>query len=176
MDFWELLARFSDVVGLAGAVFAGYAAFRLWQQNKRLRELARQAPAIENFTDLVKAHDGVKSSAPVALALSLLPSGESILPQVKTFLRARGWNMEIEELKMSGIHSPQDLAAFVNQLREKRRLFQAQANTEIHLFIAGPIQAGTIVGALYDNWIPVKLYHKPTPPPPDIYEYWMPLL
>jgi hypothetical protein len=48
--------------------------------------------------------------------------------------------------------------------------------TELHLFIQGPVQAGTIVGSLYRQWIPVKLYHRPAPQQPQIYEYWMPLL
>ena len=84
--------------------------------------------------------------------------------------------MPIEELNMPGLYSAQDLETFVNLLREKKRFIDASRHTEVHLFIAGPVQAGTIIGALYDNWIPVKLYHKPTPPPPSVYEYWMPLL
>lgn len=84
--------------------------------------------------------------------------------------------MPIEELNMNGINSPKDLEAFVNALREKRRYLEAAGFTELHLFIAGPVQAGTIIGSMYRNWIPVKLYHKPSPAPPQVYEYWMPLI
>jgi hypothetical protein len=131
---------------------------------------------VENFQELIKLHEGVKSSAPVALAISLLRDIHSIKNSVQTFLDAKGWKMPIVELTKDGINTPQDLEDFVNLLHEKKRYFEQTAYTEIHLFIAGPVQAGAIVGALYDNWIPVKLYHKPTPPPPSVYEYWMPLL
>jgi hypothetical protein len=164
------------VLGLLTTVFSGYAAFRLKQQSRRLRELARQTPHPENFKELLAAHDGVKSSAPIAIAVSLLPTGGPIRNSIDTFLRAKGWSMPIEEVNMQGLNSAQDLETFVNQLREKKRFIDASSFTEVHLFIAGPVQAGTIIGALYDNWIPVKLYHKPTPPPPSVYEYWMPLL
>lgn len=30
--------------------------------------------------------------------------------------------------------------------------------------------------SIFDDWIPVKLYHKPTPAPPYLYEYWTPFL
>lgn len=71
--------------------------------------------------------------------------------------------MPIEELTMDGIKCTTDLEQLVNSLREKRRYFEAIGCTELHLFIQGPVQAGTIIGSLYRNWIPVKLYHRPTP-------------
>ena len=125
---------------------------------------------------MCKLHEGVKSSAPVAFAVSLLPTNESIKGSVEIFLTAQGWKMPVEELNLNGLNSPNDREAFLNALREKRRYFDAHGFTEIHLFIAGPVQAGTIIGSLFRNWIPVKLYHKPNPAPPYIYEYWMPLL
>jgi hypothetical protein len=176
MDFWNWLSRTDNFLGILTTVFSGYAAYRLKQQVKRSRELARQSPRIENFQQLLKAHQGVKSSAPVAFCVSLLPNIHSIKNSVQTFLDAQRWKMPIEELNMDGINKAEDIENLVNQLNEKKRYFEDAHFTEIHLFIAGPVQAGTIIGALYDNWIPVKLYHKPTPPPPAVYEYWMPLL
>jgi hypothetical protein len=175
-SFWSWFGRADNFIGVATALFSGYAAYRLWQQNKRLRELAQQTPRVGNFAEIVKLHSGVKSSAPVAFALSLIPTGDSIKPQVETFLRAQGWKMAVEELNLNGINNAEDLELFINELRKKRRFFEANNFTEIHLFIAGPVQAGTIIGALFRNWVPVKLYHKPSPAPPQIYEYWMPLI
>jgi hypothetical protein len=86
------------------------------------------------------------------------------------------WKMEIEELKMDGIDPATNLESFINELRKKRKLIEAKKFTEVHVFISGPIVAGALLGSLYDNWIPVKLYHKPTPAPSQVYEYWMPLL
>ncbi|MEP7342336.1 MAG: hypothetical protein ABI977_31710 [Acidobacteriota bacterium] len=174
--FWSWFGRADNFIGVFTALAAGYTAYRAWQQNRRLRELARQTPKVENFAQLVELHAGVKSSAPVAFALSLVPTGDSIRAQVETFLQSQGWKMPIEELNMDGLNNDADREDFINRLREKRRYFVAQNFTEVHLFIAGPVQAGTIIGALFRNWIPVKLYHKPSPAPPQVYEYWMPLL
>jgi hypothetical protein len=175
-DFWTWFGRADNFFGVAAAGFAAYAAFRLRQQNRRYIELAGQSPRVENFEQLLKLHEGVKSSAPVAFALSIIPSSDSIKGSVELFLRAQGWKMPVVELNMNGINNASELEAFVNALREKRRYFEAAGFTELHLFIAGPVQAGTIIGAIYRNWIPVKLYHKPNQAPPQVYEYWMPLV
>lgn len=175
MDWWNWLSRFDTVISLIGASAASYAAVKLWRQNKRLIEIARQAPPIENFPQMLKAYEGVITSNPVALAISLLRNNQSIRNDVQTFLKHQGWRMDIEELNMDGLNNPSDLESFLNQLREKRRVLDAKGYTEVHLFIAGPVQAGVLVGAVLDNWRPVKLYHKPQNPPPQVYEYWMPL-
>jgi hypothetical protein len=175
-DFWTWFGRADNIVGLVTAVISGCILLLVWRQNRRFREIARQAPRVENFQQTVKLHEGVKSSTPVAFALSLIPTGESIKGQVEIFLRSQNWRMPVEELNMNGINSAQDLETFINGLREKRRYFEAAGFTELHLFIAGPVQAGTIIGSMYRNWIPVKLYHKPSPAPPRVYEYWMPLI
>ena len=174
--FWTWFGRVDNVIGIFTAAAAAGSFVLLWRQNRRLRELAKQSPRVENFAELCKLHAGVKSSAPVALALSLVPSSESIKTSVETFLRVQGWQLPIEELNCNGLNNQADLEAFVNALREKRRFIEMSGFTEVHLFIQGPVQAGTIIGALYRNWIPVKLYHKPNPTPPQVYEYWMPLL
>jgi hypothetical protein len=174
--FWTWFGRVDNVMGVAGAIF-GIATFALvWRQERRLRSQAREKAQLANFADLRTRHEGIKSAKPVAFALSLIPASDSIKGSVEVFLRTQDWDMPIEELNMDGINSPENLEAFLNALREKRRLFDASGFTEIHLFIAGPVQAGTIIGSMFRNWIPVKLYHKPSPAPPQVYEYWMPLI
>lgn len=173
---WDYLGKADVVFSLLATIFAGFAALKLWQQNHRIKELAKAVPPIKNFKEQVEYYSGIQTSKPVAFAISLIPRNESIRGSVQTFLKTQGWKMEIEELNMNGINNQEELEKFINDLRKKRRLFDAQQVTELHLFIAGPVVAGAIVGALFDNWIPVKLYHKSTPPKPTIYEYWMPLI
>jgi len=175
-QFWTWFGRVDNVMGVAGVLF-GIATFVLvWRQERRLRSQLRDKAALGNFAELRSLHEGIQSANPVAFALSLIPTSESIRGSVQGFLRSQGWDMPIEELNLDGLNNAADLERFINALREKRRAFDDQGYTEIHLFIAGPVQAGTIIGSLFRNWIPVKLYHKPTPAPPQIYEYWMPLL
>jgi hypothetical protein len=174
--FWTWFGRADNLISVSTAVISLCTLLLVWRQERRLRSQAREKAQIANFADLRTQHEGIKSSKPVAFALSLIPTADSIKPQVETFLRVQGWKMPIEELNMDGLNSPEELEAFVNALRQKRRYFQACGFTEIHLFIAGPVQAGTIVGSMFRNWIPVKLYHKPSPAPPQVYEYWIPLI
>lgn len=174
--FWNVLGKADNIFGIATVLFSGYAAYRLRKQSKQIKELVERSPRIEGYESLRSAHEGVKSIAPVAFAISLLKDNEAIRNEVQTFLDAQGWKMPIEELNMDGINSPQDMEEFLNKLAQKRRIFEEKKYTEIHLFIAGPVMAGVLVGAKFDNWIPVKLYHKPRPAPPQIYEYWTPLL
>ncbi len=51
-SFWNWFGRADNLVSMATAVFSGYAAYRLWQQNKRLRELGRPAPPPEKLADM----------------------------------------------------------------------------------------------------------------------------
>ena len=175
-QFWTNFGRVDNFLGVATTVFAAYAAFRLWRQNKQLRDLARKSQPVENFEQLLNLHQGVKSSNPMAFALSLVPTNDSIKQSVDQFLNSQGWKMPVEQFNMDGINNAKDLEIFVNALREKRRYFEATGCTELHLFIQGPVQAGTIIGSIFRHWIPIKLYHRPNPQPPQIYEYWMPLI
>ncbi|MEC4685195.1 MAG: SAVED domain-containing protein [Nitrospirota bacterium] len=140
-----------------------------------MQEIAGTSPKIENFKELVDYHKDIKTINPYALAVSLLPTTDSIKGDVERFLRSKGgeWEkMPVEELNMNGL-SPETIEDFINTLRVKRRQLEAQDATEIHLFIAGPIQAGTLIGAMFDNWRPVKLYHKNQK---GNYEFWCHLI
>lgn len=172
--FWQTIDNISGLLGILTVLFSGYAAVQLWRQNR----LLRQAPRIEatTFAEMVSAYEGIQTPKPVALAISVLPSSNSIQSQVQQFLSIKQWQMPIEEIQMLGINSRSDLNDFVNELAQRRMDFELKGYTEIHLFLAGPVVAGVIVGAMYDNWLPIKLYHKPTPPPTSVYDYWMPLV
>lgn len=175
MDWWNWLSRFDTVVSIIGATAASYAAVKLWRQNKKLVEIAANAPRIEGFQKLLEAYEGVATSAPVAIAISLLKNNQSIKPSVDKFLVSQNLKMPIEELNMNGINGREDLELFVNELAKLKRLCDAKGYTEVHLFVAAPVQAGVLIGAMFDHWRTVKLYHRPTPEPPQVYEYWMPL-
>jgi hypothetical protein len=84
--------------------------------------------------------------------------------------------MDTDEITMQGIKDTDDIELFLQRLKEKRFKFEIEGRTEIHLFIQGPVMAGVLVGTMFSNWKPVKLYHRPTNPGvPSIYEYWCPL-
>lgn len=176
LTLWEFLSKIDVVFSLLAAVFSGIAFVKLLQQNKRLKQLAQSTPPIPDLDQKIKYYDGIQTVNPVALAISLTPNIDSIQDSVQTFLNSQNFKMDIKEIKMNGINSRDDLKNFIEQLRQTKRLITEQHFTELHLFISGPVMAGTIAGAMFDHWIPVKLYHRPTPQPPMVYEYWMPLM
>lgn len=183
---WEYLSRIDNIVGLATFVLAGYAAWQLRRQHKRLREQAQRPRSNPGLRQYIERQRGIQTERSVALAISLLPNQPTIRHSVEQFLQfqqqrhpdqAQLWKaMPIEELTMTGINTEADREQFVLALQEKKRLINLAGYTEVHLFIAGPVVAGTIVGALLDNWLPVKLYHKPQASVAEVYEYWMPLI
>lgn len=174
LEWFDFVSNFIGIVTFLAAV---YSAWRLWRQDRQLREkISKTTPKVEEYAQQVELHRGVQTRKPVAFALSLIPKADSIRNSVQEFLNLQNWKMPIEELNMDGIQSDADRERFVNALRVKRRLFDEQGVTEIHLFFAGPVSAAVLVGAALDHWVPIKLYHKPTPPPPQFYEYWMPLM
>lgn len=175
--FWNWFGKLDNVLGVVTVIAATYTAWRLRRQAKQIKEMIKGLPPAKNFQDLIQINEGVKSSSPVAFAVCLSDALPSIKTNVRAFLDHKDWkNVPIEELNMDGINGKKGLEDFTNLLRQKKMEFQAAGYTEVHLFINGPVQAGTLIGAAFDNWIPVKLYHKTKSPSPEMYEYWMPLI
>ncbi len=77
--------------------------------------------------------------------------------------------MKIEELNFNNL-THENFDNFINELKIKRREFSAKGATEVHLFISGPMQAAAMIGSIFSNWIPVKLYNFD--PQLREYEYW----
>jgi SMODS-associated and fused to various effectors sensor domain len=176
MDLWQLIGNVSSIIGILGAFFAFRAWVNLRLQNKRLLETAKCAPPVEGFSGQRDFASNIYTMNPYAFALSLTPQGGPIRKDVQRFLDSMGGkykDMPIVELNYDGL-GPHNLEQFINDLRVKRREFEAHGATEIHLFLAGPVQAGTLIGAMFDNWRPVKLYHNNRTT--GTYEFWCPLL
>ncbi|MEZ4645407.1 MAG: SAVED domain-containing protein [Chloroflexota bacterium] len=175
MNIWDWLGRTSDILGVLTVIFSGYAAYRLWRQNQRFRALARELQQSIDIHQRIKDYEGVQTANPVALAISLLPTVPSIKENVNTYLKIHKLKMPIEEVSMLGVNGTGDLETLVRTVQNKKIDIQSDGFTEVHLFLAGPVAAGVIIGSLLNNWVPVKIYHKPTPSPAAVYEYWMPL-
>lgn len=175
MNPWDWIGRSSDILGVLTVLFSGYAAYRLWRQNQRFRALARELQQSLDIQQRIQDYEGVQTVKPVALAVSLLPSVPSIKENVNTYLKIHKLKMPVEEIGMLGINDTGDLETLVRMIQNKKIELHSDGFTEVHLFLAGPVAAGVIIGSLLNNWVPVKIYHKPTPSPADVYQYWMPL-
>lgn len=175
---WNWLSNVNNVLGLGTFGFSLYAAYRLKQEVRLRAERARALPPLTGLEDMIERYRGIHTEKPVALAICLLPHHDRIRLDVDAYLRIQGWDksMPVREVNHDGINGTPDLIYFVNALRETRRGLAVDGFTEVHLFFAGPLAAAPLVGSIFANWVPVKLYHKPSPTPPQVYDYWMPLV
>jgi hypothetical protein len=131
--------------------------------NKIQRSVESIMPSI-NITEVTKS---------VALVISLIPTSNSIRNRAASFLDRKCMTMPIKEINMDGITNPEeDLAEFKSRLKNFRKECDEASVREVHVFIAGPVQTGSILGAYLSNWINVKLYHNLSNGGADEYQYW----
>ena len=55
--------------------------------------------------------------------------------------------------------NPGALPGVIQQLLRLKNELSLEGVTEVHLFYAGPVALGLILGGLFHNWVPVKVYH-----------------
>lgn len=95
------------------------------------------------------------SERPWALAVGL---GGDISGSVREYLKDQGLNMQVEDYSREGYISPDDFHPILKDLLKiKDRLTQVGI-TELHLFYKGPVTMAMAIGAITDNWVPVKVY------------------
>jgi hypothetical protein len=170
-NFLLIVGHVSGFIGIVGAVFSVMIWFKIKHQNRKIIELARKTPDKNDFKNISEYHKEIHTSNPYAFCLSLTDRSESIKKDVENFLILKKWEkkMKIEELNYNNL-THENFDNFINELKIKRREFSAKGATEIHLFISGPMQAAAMIGSIFSNWIPVKLYNFE--PQEREYRYW----
>jgi hypothetical protein len=180
-NFWTWLGRIADSLGtlsvMATLVFSGLTYFMVKRERKKYLDSVKQdTPSSDKFEEILEINRGINSEKPVALVIALTPNNDTIAPNVERFMKTQNWKMPIREVKMNGINTVEDQKRFLNALLAKKREITAEGFTEVHLFINAPLFACVLTGSILKHWLPTKIYHKPTPPPPQFYEYSMPLI
>jgi hypothetical protein len=61
---------------------------------------------------------------------------------------------QAEEITAENIHKHEEA---IRRLKER---FQSENVTELHLFMKGPVALALAVGAIFDNWVTIKIYHS----------------
>jgi SMODS-associated and fused to various effectors sensor domain len=169
---WDILNNSANIFSVITFIVSVFIWIKVWQQENKLKKLIKGMGPIIDYSSFYNEFQEVKTNHPAALCISLLDNTNSIKKTVSDFLQVNNLAIDhIIEIKMDGIHNQSDIETYINELRKIRRGALAEAS-EVCLFIAGPVQAGTIAGAVLDNWVPVLLYHKGRAG----YKYWGPLL
>ena len=172
---WQILDQFGIITGLLTFVVSLIIWYKIRNQTKNLRQLQASTPDLDYEEDY-EYNKVIRSENPKALCICLIDTTESIKNDVIRFLSATDRKIKdanIVELNMNGLKSsPESIKDYIQRLREVRRGSLSDA-TEIHLFMAAPMQASLLAGAVFDNWKPVIIYNKNRQ---GSYDYWGPLI
>jgi hypothetical protein len=172
------LTKFLDSVGVYLGIITILISVSTWwmvrQQSLKLRRAAREIRPLGNYEEVFNTWAIIQTPNPYALAISLSPGQTSIENDVKTFLDITNTKVqEIKTLNLQGIAQPlEDTQKFIEKLRQYRSELSELGCSELLIFYQGPAIMAVQIGAVFDNWKAVKLFHKSTPATPRIYEYW----
>lgn len=142
--FWLVLERISVLLSylVVGTIVAFI--YNLFRYRRKRKELATIAG---------------KAGHPRALALSF--GGGSIKKAVEEYLSAIYPDVKIlvEEYEKSEV-TTENIHRYEEAVRRLKERFQSENVTELHLFMKGPVALALAVGAIFDNWVSVKVYHS----------------
>lgn len=143
-QFWAILNRVSDVLGVLTAVPMLAAALLFLHKARRYRQRLQEM-------------EGQTTAKPVALAISL--TGVDISEQVRAFLNGLGVQWPLQSYWRDEEVSEVTLPRLLQHLARRKNELSLEGVTEVHLFYAGPVALGIMLGGLLHNWVPVKVYH-----------------
>ena len=150
---WDGLSHLADALGVVAAlpflVTSAYFLSRARRLRRRLRQL-----------------EGVTSGRPIALAVSL--AGTRIRSAVETFCVGLGQSVKLVEVHRPGGLTQAELSTVLLELQALKNRLMDDGVSEVHLFLSCPLAVACAIGALFDNWVPVKVYQFNQ----GQYEFW----
>lgn len=157
-NFWYWLGNAASVIQILSAIplvlTAGWFFVRARRYRRRIEEMEKALTAW-----------------PMALAIGV--AGTDITGQVKQYLDGVGMAMRIHTYTKPGGVTQKNIHAMLNDLLQIKSRMTEEGVTEVHLFVACPLVFAVAVGAILDNWVPVKVYHLNRDT--GTYEFWTPL-
>lgn len=156
--FWQWLGNVANLIQILSAIPLLLTA---WWFFVRARRYRRRIAEMEKTLTV----------RPMALAIGV--AGTDISGQVKQFLEGVGMNMEVRLYTKSGGVTQKNIHAMLSDILRIKARMTEDGVTEVHLFIASPLVLAVAVGAILDNWVPVKVYHLNRET--GTYEFWTPL-
>lgn len=144
MQFWEMLSSVADVLGIVSTIPMVVATVLFIHRARRYRLRLREM-------------EGQTTAQPVALAVSL--TGLDISEQVRAFLVRQGQHWPVRVYRRDEEMNSVVLPGVIQHLLRLKNELSLEGVTEVHLFYAGPVALGIMLGGLLHNWVPVKVYH-----------------
>jgi hypothetical protein len=150
---WDSLAHLADMLGVITALPLLITAAYFWSRARRYRQRLLQLA-------------GITSERPVAVVVAL--SGTRIRPAVEHFCTGFAQPMQLYEVQRSGGLSQAEFPGVLFELQALKNRLTDDGVSEVHLFLSCPLAIACAIGALLDNWVPVKVYQFNQ----GQYEFW----
>lgn len=157
-EFWQWLGNIASVIQILSAIPLLLTAWWFFVRARRYRR--RIAEMEKTLTE-----------RPMALAIGV--AGSDISGQVKQFLESTGLKMEVRSYTKPGGITQKTIHNMLHEILQIKSRMTEEGVTEVHLFLACPVVFAVAVGAILDNWVPVKVYHLNRDT--GRYEFWTPL-
>ncbi len=155
---WEWIGNIANIIQILSAVPFLLTAWWFFVRARRYRKR-------------VEEMEKTLTERPMALAISL--AGTDITGQVRQFFESNGMKMEIRSYTRTGGVTQKTIHSMLSDILKIKSKMTEEGVTEVHLFLACPLVFATAVGAILDNWVPVKVYHLNREA--GTYEFWTPL-
>ena len=150
---WDNLGHVADMLGVITALpllaTSAYLLSRAQRYRRRLRQLA-----------------GVTSTRPAALVVTL--AGTRIRAAVESFCADFAQPVPLYEVQRQEHLTQAELPKVLLELHRLKNRLTDDGVSEVHLFLSCPLAVACAIGALFDNWVPVKVYQFNQ----GHYEFW----
>ncbi len=141
----DFLGPVANIIQIATLVVAIYGTVDLFRRRRALKAaLAKQA----------------QKQQPGAMALAI-GVGRSNEADVRRYLKTKGLDQlenTLEVVTHAGNLPEDEFLDFLVTVQKKRNYLSELEASELHVFFGGPVALGLGIGALLDNWIPVRVY------------------
>lgn len=142
-QFWTSLSSLADVTGIAAVGIALYGSIGILRYRRRLRKILSQ-----------RRNPQGKGTGVLSIGI-----GQDIEAPVRSFVEEHlEPGIAFENYTQSGLVSSERFYEVLGDLQRRKQLLADLQVKELHLFYAGPITLGMGIGAIFDNWIPVRVY------------------
>ena len=154
-EIWNILNKVSVIVGIFSFIPFLISASLLLTRSRRYK---KQLKAMEEST----------GDFPVAVSIGL--SGTELEGQVRQFIKKNFSDMPLRTYAREAGVTKEVIPSVIQGLKDLKNELSREGVTEVHLFYSGPVALAIALGDLFNNWVPVKIYHLNRDK--GAYEFW----
>lgn len=143
-SFWLWLDRISIVLSYFVVISIGAFLLHVLRYRRLRRQIARSAGKTSKPRGLV-----VSFREPIKVAFQ--QALQEFYPDI---------NIPVDEYHSQKDATEKDIHKHLDAMRAFKEQYMNQAVTELHLAIKAPLALAVAIGAIFDNWVTVIVYHN----------------